>query len=309
MRKALWCGYCAVRFTLIFSSAMVVPGVAAERLPTPAPKPSMVEVAYDRGTGLISIQAHDTPLDAILQELSQKGPFRIDALPKDLLNERITVELRHLSPEQALRKLVERFNAIVLYSSATDPRIRVMLLSRKATAPIEASTEPATAPESDQAVQALLETLRDTDIPARADTITALKQDAPETAVGVLADWLQADDQQLRVFAAAWLGEVGDDRAIAPLSAALAGDDPLTRQIAANSLAHIGGDRAKQILIAAYRQRDHKLKQVVATAIAAHGDDLSQETLARLLTGSQALRGQTAQEVIIESLSQGAHGQ
>src|SRR5262245_14561394 len=99
MRKARWCGYGAVCFTLMFSSAaMVVPGVAAERLPTPAPKPSMVEVAYDRGTGLISIQAHDTPLDAVLQELSQKGPFRIDALPKDLLNERITVELRHLSP-------------------------------------------------------------------------------------------------------------------------------------------------------------------------------------------------------------------
>jgi HEAT repeat protein len=309
MRKALWCGYGAVCFTLMFFSALVVPGVAAERLPTPAPNPSTVEVAYDRGTGLISIQAHDTPLDAVLQELSKKVPFRIDSLQKELLNERITVELRHLSPEQALRKLLERFNAIFLYSSATDPRIRVMLLSRKATAPLEASTEPATAPESAHAVQALLETLRDTDIPARADTIAALTQDAPETAVGVLADWVQADDQQLRVFAAAWLGEVGGDRAIAPLSAALAGDDPLTRQIAANSLAHIGGDRAKQILIAAYRKRGNELKQAVATAIAVHGDDLSQATLASLLTGGQAPRGQTAQEVIVESLSQGAHGE
>jgi len=44
------------------------------------------------------------------------------------------------------------------------------------------------APESEPAVKALLETLRNTDIPARADTIAALKQDAPETAVGVLAD-------------------------------------------------------------------------------------------------------------------------
>ena len=120
---------------------------------------------------------------------------------------------------------------------------------------------------------------------------------------------MHTDDQQLRVFAAAWLGEVGGDRAIAPLSAALAGNDPLTRQIAANSLAHIGGDRAKQILIEAYRKRDNKLKQVVATAIAAHGDDLSQETLASLLTGGQALRGQTAQEVIVESLSKWAHGE
>jgi HEAT repeat protein len=111
----------------------------------------------------------------------------------------------------------------------------------------------------------------------------------------------------LRVFAAAWLGEVGGDRAMAPLSAALAGDDPLTRQIAANSLAHIGGARAKQILIAAYRTRDHALKQAVATAITVHGDDLSQATLANLLTGGQAPRGRTAQEVTVESLSRGAH--
>jgi hypothetical protein len=44
-------------------------------------------------------------------------------------------------------------------------------------------------------------------------------------------------------------------------------------------------------------------------AIAAHGDDLSQETLASLLTGGQAPRGQTAQEVIADSLRQGAHGE
>src|SRR5262245_35110829 len=224
MRNALWCGDGAVWVTLLFASAaMVAPAVAAERPPTPAPNPSTVEVAYDRGTGLLSIQAHDTPLDAVLQELSQKVPVRLDPLQKDLLNERITVELRLLSPEYALRTLLARFNTIVLYAPATDPRIRVMLLSRKATAPLDASAAPATAPERAPAVQALLDTLRDQDLPARADTMAALTQDAPETAVGVLADWVRADDQQLRGFAAAWLGEGGGDGAMAPLAVALAG--------------------------------------------------------------------------------------
>jgi HEAT repeats len=269
MRNARWCGYGAVSLTLMFSWAMVVAGVAAERLPAPATNPSTLDVAYDPATGLISIQAHDTPLGTVLQALSQKVSFRIEALHKGLLDEQIAVEVRYLSLEQALRKLLERFNAIFLYSSAPDQLIRVILLSRKTPRPSEAPIGPATAKEGEQAIEAFLETVQDKDRLARADAIAALKGSAPEKAVAVLETWLQGKDQQVRVFAAEQLGEVGGDRAIEALSALLTGDDPRIRQAAAHSLARIGGEGVRQTLLAAYREGDKELKRDIARALQA----------------------------------------
>src|SRR5262249_25767385 len=149
----------------------------------------------------------------------------------------ISVELRHLAPERALREVLRGFNTVVLSSSAIDSPIRIILLSR-----IEASTESTPAKEGEQTVEALLETLHDKDMPARAGAIALLKGSAPEKAVAVLKHWLQGNDPESRVFAADQLGDVGGDRAIAALTPLLTEEDPRTRQVAANSLARIGGD-------------------------------------------------------------------
>src|SRR5215467_627145 len=166
MRNTLKCGYGVVPLTIMFSWALVVPGMAGERLSAPATQPSTLEVAYDRTTGLLSIQARAIPLDAVLQELSKQVPFHIDTWHQALLNEPVSVELKHLSPEQALRALLRGFNTVLLSSAAIDQPIRIILLSR-----IDASTDPAPAKEGAQTVEALLETLHDKDIAARAGAI------------------------------------------------------------------------------------------------------------------------------------------
>src|SRR5262249_11626797 len=254
------------------------PGVAGERLSAPATPPSMLEVAYDRATGLLSIQARDTPLDTVLQALSKQVPFRLDAWHQELLNEPISVELRHLSLERALREVLRGFNAVFLSSSASDQPIRIILLSR-----IQAATDPTTVKEGAQTVEALLETLHDKDLPARAGAIALLKGFAPEKAVAVLEQWLQENDPESRVFAADQLGDVGGERAIEALTPFLTEEDPRTRQVVANSLARIGGDSVRQSLIAAFREGDNALKLAALKAIASYGDETSQEALAAQL--------------------------
>ena len=289
---------------------MVGPGVAAEHLPTPAAKPSTREVAYDQSTGLISIQAHQVSLDVVLQELSRKAALHIIPLYKDLLREQVSIEMDHLPLEQALKKLVGEFNSIFLYASTIDslkntitPRlVKVILAARQTTMPLEARPDSAIEQEEEHAGEPSLKTLAADEIPTRPDAHAALQDLAPETAGAVLESWLQGNDQQLRVFAAARLGEVGDDRAIKALSSTLAEDDSLIGQIAANSLAQIGGEEARRTLIAAYLTGDDRRKQAAATAIASYGDAMSQQALASLLGGGQAFRGQTAREIIVQSL-------
>ena len=155
MRKTLWCRYYAVSLALIFSCAMVVSGVAAEHPTAPAAKSSTLEVAYNHETKLFTIHARQTPLDEVLQEISKTVHLTIDSLQEELLRERISVETESLPLEQALKKLLEGFNSVVLYSSATDihlqtstPRlVKVFLLSKKADVSADVSVEAYTTKE------------------------------------------------------------------------------------------------------------------------------------------------------------------
>jgi hypothetical protein len=312
MTKNLRYGYRVFCLTIIVYVITLGPVVAAENLSAPSTTPPMLEVGYDHKTDLFSILARQTPLDKVLQEISKRAHLTIDSPNQELLREPISVEIKWLSLEQALKKLLEGFNAAFVYTAGSETRedtttprlakIKIFIFSRKASMSPEALEELAQKEEKGKTVEAILASLNDKDPRARHDTIAALKDLAPEQAVSALANWLPEIDQKKRVVAAIGLGSIGGEQAIDVLSSALRESEPLTRQFVANSLAQIGGERAMATLFDAYRDGDSGLGRAVATAIVSYGDERSQAALARLITGGTVPRDGTAQDVIADSL-------
>jgi len=304
----------------------LLPGLAAEE--TGTRKSSMLQVQYDPVSDQLSIRADQTSLQEVLQEISQRARVSIDLPNEELLGEALSVEMKDLSVEQALKQLLQGFNSAFLYSRAPLRLVKVILFSRKTgTAPgpavgpgaallravidhnsllaktfVQALREPGTEREREKAVEALLETLSDKNFPSHYDAMAALHQLAPGKAVAALANLLQGDDQEMRVIAATGLGQMGDERAIPPLVSALIGNDPLTRQVAADSLARIGGEKATDALSQAFLAGDPGLKQAVAGAVAFHADETSQTALVHVIAGGPVPAGTTAQDVIASTL-------
>lgn len=311
---------------LPISAGMASSAANAAEGPEVARKSSILEVQYDPVSDQLSIRADRTSLQAVLQEISGIARVSIDAPKEQLPSEELSIEMKDLSVEQALRQLLQGFNSAFLYSPAPVRLVEVILLSRKAspqpvvgpeaallravidsnslvaTALVEALREPGRERERGKAVEALLEMLNDKSSPSHYDAIAALHQLAPEKALAALTNVLQGDDQEMRVIAATGLGQMGDERAIHPLISVLTGNDPLTRQVAANSLARIGGPRATDALFQAYLAGDQGLKQAVAGAVAFQADEESQQALALVIAGGPVPAGTTAQAVIASTL-------
>lgn len=305
-------GYWVFFFTVVFYVVTLGSVMAAESLSAPSTPPPILEVVYDHEAALLSILARQTPLDKVLQEISKRAHLSISSPNQELLREPISVEIKRLSLEQALKKLLEGFNSAFVYTAGSETRdatttprltkIRLFIFSRKASISPEAPGKSAKKEEKEKTAEALLASLTNKDSRARHDTIAALKDLAPEQAVDALASWLPETDQQKRVIAATGLGGIGGEQAIDVLSSALIESEPLTRQFVANSLAQIGGEGATATLFEAYREGDSGLGRAVATAILSYGDERSQAALARLITGGAVPQGGTAQDVIADSL-------
>jgi len=290
MKKNLGRGYHVLSFTVIFSFAMLVSPGSAKGPNALAIESSILDVTYDPMKDLLSIHARQASLDKVLQEIAKKTQLSIDSMNKDLLREDISVEIKMLSLEQALKKLLKGFNTVMLFSSTIDTEgrikvphvVRVIVLSKQANISPQFVQEAVKETESAKTVETSLTILTGQDVRAYDGAIAALKDLSPEETVSALTHWLQRDDQQRRVAAATALGHLGDERAIGPLSAALTRDDPATRLVAATSMARIGGDMAVVSLLQAYRTGDTGIKYAVATAIAAYGDGNARKALANL---------------------------
>lgn len=132
--------------------------------------------------------------------------------------------------------------------------------------------------------------------------LDALKELAPEKAVEALTQFLQGNDQEMRVAGLTGLGYLGHERGIEPLVSVLNANDPSTHLVTASSLARIGGERGPAILFRAYLTGDSDLKHAVAAAIAFHGDEAAKSALAHIITGGQMPEGTTPENVIRQSL-------
>lgn len=287
-------GYYIAYITVILRLAMPMSVTGAENVSTPPTQPSIVEVSYDPTRALLAIHAYHMPLEKVLQEIAKQVPLEyrsIDSPNQAVLNEPMSIEIKPLSLELALKKLLEGFNAAILFSSATHTEdstrasrpIKIILLSKKVTTSLQVKKEGDKEVEREKTVQSSLAILNSHDIRAHNDAIAALKNLGPEKTLASLVHWLQGDDQEMRMAAIRALGHLGDERAIEPLSSALTGNDPALTSVAAASLARIGGETTTTSLLKAYRTGDTGVKHAVVTAIATYGDVHSQKALANLL--------------------------
>jgi len=123
----------------IFNSVALVPSWAAENSTNRPPRQAILEVTYDAGTDLLSIQAHGVALRRVIQKITKKTNLTLKSLKEDLLEEPVSLEVTKLSVEHAMKKLLQGFNSVFLYSPApatkqisdTYQLVRVFLLSKK----------------------------------------------------------------------------------------------------------------------------------------------------------------------------------
>jgi len=123
----------------IFNSVALVPSWAAENSTKLLPKQATLEVTYDAGTDLLSIQAHGVALGKVIQKITKKTNLNVKSLKEDLLKEPVSLEVTKLSVEHSMKKLLQGFNSVFLYSpvpatkqiSQPHQLVRVFLLSKK----------------------------------------------------------------------------------------------------------------------------------------------------------------------------------
>ena len=97
----------------------------------PGESTSALVIVYDQATNLVSIKSLDAPLSAVLQQIAVKTRLTL-TLPKQVLDERVSIELNRLPLEEALTRLLAGFNSALVYDGASTPRLaKVIVLSRK----------------------------------------------------------------------------------------------------------------------------------------------------------------------------------
>ncbi len=278
-----------------------------------------LEMEYDRATDLLSIRARQIPLNTLLQEIAKKSGLTVESRKEELLRESVSVEMKALPLEQALRQLLREFNSALLYSNASAIRgavpatrlVGVVLLSKKERAASQESLAPSGDPgtnriasvdparEKEKTTEALLRSLESfagaesADFSAYLRALNSLKDVAPERVVDPLVNLLlRSQSRQIRVHAASTLGEIADRSAIDPLAWAFRNDeDRLAQQAAMYSLVRIGGERALEPVFRAFGEGNSDLQQAIALALARKGDEKARERLAAIIASGRVSEG------------------
>ena len=111
---------------------------------------------------------------------------------------------------------------------------------------VDSLTRGADATLREATEDALVQLLSERDFRLYGRVVDVLKDLAPEKAIAALTRWLDIGDSQMRVVAAAALGQIKHDRSVEALTAGPDGDGPMTPQAAASSLARIGGSSGER---------------------------------------------------------------
>jgi hypothetical protein len=324
------------RAAAVLTFALVsLPALTAEVPPVEAAAPSELTVSFDAASYEISIRARNAPLVEILEQTSSQVGFMLSVMDGSeiQLDERTSVDIEAAPVDQALHRLLEPFNKIVLYEGRgrVSELFVVSRRTRGASGEDEAprgrpETEPGDAkpkgpaeiplageePEDEEAVEPersteeLMAALWSPDPGTFREALEALLELDPALAVSELERQLdfqpasQAPGElvavrRLRVRAARALGAVGGDRAVELLIRAFDGMDPAVREAAAKSLARIGNDRALRFLSAVVKDSDPERKRTAITAIAFVGRPEARSALAEGLD-----RGEITPEAVPE---------
>jgi hypothetical protein len=230
-------------------------------------------------------------LQEVLQEISQIARVSIDAPKEVLLSEELSVEMKDLSVEQALRQLLQGFNSAFLYSPAVEPHrgttplrlVKVILLSRKASRQtVERQSGPDPQPAVDPGAALLRAVIDNNSLLAKA-LVEALREPGTERerekAVEALLETLSDKNFPSHYDAMAALHQLAPEKTLAALANLLQGDDQEMRVIAATGLGRMGDERAIHPLISALTGNDLLTRQVAADSLARVGGERATDAL------------------------------
>lgn len=158
----------------------------------------------------------------------------------------------------------------------------------------EAARQMASYPSADVA-EALLGALEDPDPQVRLQAAAAVGQVGVPGAVPILTDWLNDAEPAVRSSAAHALGRIGDPRSGEALARLLADSRAGVRRAAVDALARIGGDGAVVSLLAHLDEADTSVRVAVIDALARIGDG-------RALVPLMAQAAEAAPEVRLATL-------
>lgn len=292
-------------------TASAAPLVLAQNAAGSSRKSPVLEVQYDPATDRLSIRADQTPLREVLREISQRARVSIRAPDERLLSEELSVELKNLPVEQALRRLFQGFDSVFLYSPAVEPQRgtnpsrldKVILFSRKAGGQIvarQSGTDPGPAVGSGAA---LLRTVTDNNSALAAARIQALREPGTERergkALEALLETLSDKTFPAPYDAIAALHQLAPEKAVGALANLLQGDDQEMRVIAATGLGQMGDERAVYPLTTVLTGNDPLTRQIAANSLARIGGQRATDALFQAYLGGdkrlkQAVAGAVA---------------
>lgn len=298
LSRGAWLLFALLFFTPLQADQMAPGAVAVGR--------NVPRIRYDAATDRVSISARHSTLEDLLREISRQTELSVEAAQEGLLREPVSVELEDMPLEEALSRLLGRFNSAFLYAQgpAGAPRLsKVVIVSRKEGRPATATAtlgsgavaEKLAAEElprvTEQTTEALLQQVKGVQgfegkgFAEYRRAVDALRERAPERAVDGLVDvLLQNAHPPIRVHAASMLGEIADGRATDPLTWTFLNDQyPLARQTAMYSLIKIGNDSALDAVFKAFREGDSRLQQAIALAVAGIGSEMVRDRFTRML--------------------------
>ncbi len=295
----------------IFNSVALVSSWAAENLTHLPPRQGTLEVTYDAGTDLLSIQAHGVPLGKVIQKITKKTSLTVKSLKEDLLEEPISLEVKKLSLERAMKKLLQGFNSVFLYSPApatkqisdTYQLVRVFLLSKKDNVQSNALTEPQAtghqkkAPSKDgELIRAIVakkpRVAREiVEVLKKKGTEEDLEEAVDALVETMIASLLAGDATTGHTYYGTLgaLKELAPARAVDPLVNLLQDQKAgtLVHALAARALGEMGQESAVGPLMSAFDSHDSDVRDAAAFGLARIGGDTGRGFLLQVLRNGE----------------------
>lgn len=252
--------------------------------------------------GLVSADAANAPLDAIVETLANASGLRL--VRREPLQRRVDLRLDRRPLTEALDELLQAESYLLLLPGESDAAVDLRSVPGTLWIFTEGSDEAASAIEffetvllqggigekkaairelrrlgTRAAVRSLSLALGDPDERARAAAMEALTTIGSDEALAALASAAAAGEAAARADAAESIAMAGGPSARAYLALALGDDDPLVRAAAVESLGDLGDARSRDILRTALADPDAEVRKCTVEIL----EELDDEAMFRTL--------------------------
>ncbi len=236
-------------------------------------------------SGLLTLEARDAPLADIMRAIGAQAGF--ESTVADDVAASVTISLTDLSIADALERLLEGFDWLVVYDrqqQGTSNRVISKLLVFESTSEVIGTMAAVGGPNGSTATteSEMTGDAQQLDSRTRArDLLRLVNSGATPDVLATLGEALQADDDAwVRGRAAVALGALRDERAVSDLAWALGDESASVRMEATQALGRIGGDRAVWALGAALVNGPTSMERIQAAwALGKQDTDLARQLL------------------------------